>query len=224
MGRLDDFLVHNIDGYLQYDVDTMARNDANGGGVGYPLVGTAASAIEFFGGLTSPTPFQPRGQSRAYFVSYWTKYLYPSPSPNANYADAVYQLARCGIAHSFVLKGHIGILRHNPAMHLKQSANGMFLIDAVQLARDVLDSYHNRIKPLLTDPASSTQRATMEARLSEMESAYGSEAANHSILAAAPAVPTATFVDAPSPLAAPVSSSVSGGPPSSGASGPRRGP
>jgi hypothetical protein len=224
MSRLDQVLAHNIDGYLAWDVGSMSLDDADGRGVGYPLLMATCAGIEFLGALLSPTEFQVHGQSSANFVRYWGDVLYPSPSPNSGFGQLIYGLARCGIAHGFLLKGEVRVIRHEPQLHLKRDADGNFVVDAVQLARDFLNSYWFRIARDLTDPAKAALRARMESRLSEMEIIFAKEGATFATLVAStPQVAIKTIV-APAPAVMPfVSGAVPNapqpGPPLPGASG-----
>jgi hypothetical protein len=116
--------------------------------------------------------------------------LYPAPSANNQFGDATYQLVRHGIAHTFLLKGRIGVLRKQPTLHYPRDAQGVLLIDAVQLGLDFVDSYESRFKPLSAQPP---QHATMESRLNEMEAAYQRQAATHGlVLGNAPLLSTVT--------------------------------
>lgn len=174
MNRLDDVLSHNIEGFLYYDLATMAADDPHGGGVAYPILTSTCAGIEFLGALLSKMPFRSFGRSASYFGAYWREYLYPPPSDRAELGKAIYKLVRNGLAHSFAMKGRIGTLRKKSELHLVRDPKGVLVIDAVQLARDFMESYHSRIKPLLT--IDGDVRASMQQRLSEMESVYEAEA------------------------------------------------
>ncbi len=180
MSRLDEFLSHHVENYLFYDIGFMERDDEMGGGVGYPMLMTCCAGIEFLGALRSRSRFQARGLGYQYFREYWGACLYPNPPFNA-FDVQVYQLIRHGIAHSFVTKGHIGVVRKQPHLHFKQGANNLLLVDAVQLGRDLKASYLAAIKPILTDPARSAEKVEMEKRLTEMEADYATQAATHGL-------------------------------------------
>ena len=176
MSRLDDFLAHHVEGYLFYDLRTMSRDDADGKGVGYPILMSCCAGIEFLGALRSNVRFEAHGRGKDYFAEFWRNCLYPPPSLHTALDEPVYQLIRHGIAHSFITKGNIGVLRHDPAVHLTRDANGQFVVDAVQLAIDLQNAYTAFVRPVLTDPTRSVEKASMEQRLTEMESDFGDQA------------------------------------------------
>lgn len=157
----------------------MERDDEAGKGVCYPMLMTCCAGIEFLGALRSVSPFQTQGAGSRYFAEFWQSCLYPNPSPHNGFGEVVYQLIRHGIAHSFFTKGSIGVVRKQPHLHFTRDANGLLLVDAVQMGRDVIASYLTHIKPVLTDPARIAIRAAMETRLNEMERSYGAEASKH---------------------------------------------
>jgi hypothetical protein len=179
MSRLDDFLAHHVEKYLFYDIRFMEQDDANGGGVGYPMLMTCCAGIELLGALRSTSRFQTHGCGDKYFADYWQNCLYPPPSRFAGHHARVYQLVRHGIAHLFFTKGNIGVVRKQPTLHFMSDRSGLFLIDAVQFGRDLIDSYTRAVKPILSDPARLAEKAGMEARLAEMESEFGSQATRH---------------------------------------------
>ena len=176
MSRLDDFLAHHVEGYLFHDIRFLERDDENGRGVGYPLLMTCCAGIEFLGALRSHNRFKAHGMGYQYFTEYWRSCLYPVPSSNNTHDQLTYQLMRHGIAHSFFTKGGTGVVRKQPHLHFTQGQHGLLLIDAVQLGRDLIDSYAAHVKPVLTDASRGGQKAVMEMRLSEMESDFGAQA------------------------------------------------
>jgi hypothetical protein len=192
MSRLEEFLQTNVEGYLFYDLRTMENDDANGEGVAYPILMSTCAGIELLGALMSGTPFKPFNLGRQFFGEYWRQTLYPAPSPYSTFGDATYQLVRHGIAHAFLLKGVIGVLRKDASRHFVRDAQGFLVIDAVQLARDFVTSYETRVKPLLAAGAGGGTGATgmrgrMEQQLTEMEREYQGQALLHgSAFTAAP--------------------------------------
>lgn len=179
MSRLDEFLAHHVDKYLFYDIRFMERDDEAGGGVGYPMLMTCCAGIEFLGALRSRSRFQAHSKGSQYFTDYWQACLYPNPSAYNAYHTQVYQLVRHGIAHSFFTKGSIGVVRKRPALHFTRNADGLLLIDAVQLGRDLIASYSEHVKKVLSDPTRAAEKGVMETRLAEMEADFGAQAATH---------------------------------------------
>lgn len=128
MTDLQGFVQHNIKGYLFGDLRKMQAIE-----VGYPLLMTTFAGVELVGALTSTSTFD-RSHGSPYFLSYWTTYLYPSLGSTKQVGEVLYQLIRHGIAHGFVLKGPMGVVRNDSASHLTRDSSGLILVDAVQCA------------------------------------------------------------------------------------------
>ena len=179
MNDLEAFLDHNVEGYLFWDLRAMQRIIAlpgePGGGLGYPLLMTAFSGIELLGALLSHRPFD-RKAGPAYFEDYWRNFLYPQSAEVAPEISVAYRLARNGIAHAFLLKGPLGVIKGQPQFHLAHSADGTFYIDASQLATDLIMSYNSSVQPCLTSPSARVNPALMGSRLKEMSATYDSQA------------------------------------------------
>ena len=225
MSAIDDFLQHYIDGYLAYDIATMSQNDANGNGVGYPLLMTTCAAVELMGALLSPDKFSTFNKGHTYFEEYWNGYLYAAPSKYTPFGAATYQLVRHGIAHAFQTKGEIGVTRHRPDLHFTRDTRNLLIIDAVQLACDFMQSYHRLVKPRLDAP-STPNRASMDQRLIDMQTVYQSQSLTHgSSFASAPLSGMTTITtQSPATATGPAPGSLTPATPSSGATGPRSGP
>jgi hypothetical protein len=209
VSELTDFLSHNVEDYLFYDLRVMQKISpepgAPGGGLGYPLLMTTFSGIELLGALLSPQGFDTYSGDR-YFKEYWQKFLYPDKSTALSDLAIVYKLARHGIGHTFLLKGPLGVVKGQPTYHLKHGEKGEFYIDAIELSSDLIDSYEKRVKPLL---AVSTNADMMAQRLNEISKSYASVAA---VTLIAPVGSTAVSpppVGASGAVGGPVPSSVS---------------
>jgi hypothetical protein len=163
MADLPGFLKHNIEGYLFSDIRKLQVSSPRADGVGYPLLMTVFSGIEFLGALLSPNT-----KAKA-FDFYWRTHLYPSSPARASFGDPLYNLVRHGIAHSFLMKGHLGVQQRTPESHLHQDPTERFIIDAAELGDDFICSYKQTVRPLLDDPAHSRMRKDMEARLDKIE-------------------------------------------------------
>jgi hypothetical protein len=176
---LDHFLKHSVEGYLFEDIETLKRAERlpekTKGGVGYPLLLTAFAGIELLGALVSKETFHKRG-GETYFTSFWREYLYPD-EPRASVGTAIYKLARHGLAHVFVVKGDLVVVKNEPKEHLVRVVEtGGLVINAVQLADDLIDAYQSKVKPLLDVDQGEINRETMSKRLDDMEKAYRSDA------------------------------------------------
>lgn len=225
MTDVEAFLKRNIEGYLFYDLRAMQQDDANGEGVGYPLVMSTCAGIEILGALLSASAFNNRpGTGSGYFNAFWRDYLYPPPSVNGAVGDTLYQLVRHGIAHGYVLKGNIGVLRKRPELHLATDASGLLYIDAVELSNNLMAAYRTRVVPILAKTVGPVSRASMQDRLTEMEATYLAQAAKNQIFSlpaslTPPAATTAISQSAvPSVTSAPPSGQNQSGQSSSGSS------
>ena len=175
MTTLEAFLHHNIEGYLFHDLREMQRVP-----VGYPMLMTTFAGIELLGALLSASGFNTRS-GPIYFSSYWETHLYPRLKDTKAIGNEIYQLVRHGIAHNFLLKGPMAVVRSEPTVHLTLDSDGNRLVDAVQLATDFMDSFTARVKPLVGSTAGEANGLTMVARLQEMETASRAQAAVHAV-------------------------------------------
>src|SRR5437762_1578141 len=107
MSDLDVFIEHDIRGNLFRDLRAMQTIE-----VGFPLVMSACAGIEIFGGLLSLSTFRATHLGVNYFLSYWKSYLYRNSISAQTLGSTVYQLVRHGIAHGFVLKGPLSVVRN----------------------------------------------------------------------------------------------------------------
>lgn len=142
------FLRHFVEGYLFGDLDTMtaasAQATADVGRLGYPIFMSCSAGIELLGMLVSAEPItrQSGGHDgphapRTNFARFWTNYLYPNDRARRDAANAVFQLIRNGVAHTFVAKDwDIKV----DGEHLKRTGDTPRL-NAVQLATDLKNAY-----------------------------------------------------------------------------------
>ncbi|MHB1608424.1 MAG: hypothetical protein ACYCXX_07260 [Acidiferrobacter thiooxydans] len=168
---LDDFLKQNVNGYLFADLEAMKAITLKPGevvgAVGYPLLMATFAGIELLGTLVSTSPFSDK-DGRRYFSSFWTEYLYKD-APQRDMGEPVYELARHGLMHLYAVKCNITVTKGEPDKHLRQDkSNNVIYIDSVQLADDLMSSYTNHVRPLLTK----TDGSTMAQRLTEMRKWY----------------------------------------------------
>ena len=170
MTALEQFIVHNVEGYLFGDLRRLQTIE-----VGYPLLMTTFAGVELLGALTSASSFGVN-KGFAYFLSYWENYLYPQGKNSRQIGEVLYQLVRHGIAHGFVLKGPIGVLRSDSASHLTIDPSGLILVDAVQLSNDFMKSFSDNVKPLLSTTSGAVNALSLGSRLSEMTALYEMQA------------------------------------------------
>lgn len=163
MPDLDRFIEHDIRGNLFRDLAAMQKIE-----VTFPLLMSTCAGIELLGALLSKSEFQVHNRNRTYFQLYWSTYLYCDSATSSDLAGDLYQMVRNGIAHGFVLKGSLAVLRMQPAMHLKSDAAGVFCIDATQLASDFVSSFEREVPAILARSDGSPSRASMSQRFDEM--------------------------------------------------------
>lgn len=186
MTNLEAFLQHNVEGNLFRDLREMQRVP-----IAYPLLMTTFAGIELLGALLSVSRFK-TGRGAIYFSSYWKTHLYPRLKNTEAIGNVFYQLVRHGIAHHFVLKGPMAVVRSEPTVHLTQDCDGNRLVDAVQLATDFMDSFTARVKPLVASTAGEVNSMTMAARLQEIETAFRAQAATQLVTSIFPSATVAT--------------------------------
>lgn len=172
------FLEKHVEGYLFEDLASMAHvglaPGKTAGAVGYPMVATALAGIELLGSLMDVGKFNSHAGWNA-FKRFWTEYLYPSP-PRDALAGPLYQLARHGLAHVFLAKPGITVVKHNDATrHLCRDDAGALLIDAIVLSDDLRRAYWERVRPRLSQ-SSPPSATTMQERLDEMIEDYRTKA------------------------------------------------
>jgi hypothetical protein len=193
LASLADFLAKNVEGYLLKDLDTLKvaapATRPGPGWVGYPLLISAFAGIELLGALVSATRFD-RNDGRKYFDSFWAGYVYKRDAVRAAVGLHIYDLARHGLAHAFVVKGDLDVYKSQPQLHLVRSATGGISIDAVQLANDFADVYWTNVKPLAASATGPVTQATMTDRLNEMEADYNRQASKVLASLSLPAAPT----------------------------------
>jgi len=176
---LDAFLEKNVEGYLFGDLATLKiathQPERTYGAVAYPLLLSTFAGIELLGALVSSRAFVPNNGSK-YFDSFWRNYLYNTDAARADAGASIYKLARHGLAHSFVVKGTLEVVKHAPHLHLVRMNNGAFSVDAVQLATDLETAYQTRVKVLARAVSGTVTTHTMSDRLNEMATEFQQQA------------------------------------------------
>src|SRR5690349_10277604 len=133
---LDQYLERFVEGYLFEDLRSMAgvRLPAGKeyGGVGYPMVATTCAGIELLGVLTSATTFTGWKGDKP-FRDYWQQFLYPRRPERRELANAIYELVRHGLAHTYTAKPSFVVTKAHDGGHMG-GRNGQFFIDALTFA------------------------------------------------------------------------------------------
>jgi len=178
--NIDDFLEVNVEGYLLNDLENMANYricTSSYGELGYPLIVSTIAGMELLGGLLSHNTFD-KNKGDSYFREYWKNYLGQNTRyrNRENFIDIVYQLVRHGIAHGFIVKPGILIVKNNPQKHLSyqiENTTKALIIDAVEFYKDFKDSYCNHVKSDI-----SNLKQNMQNRLNEMICCYQTQSNN----------------------------------------------
>jgi len=181
--ELKIFLEKYVEGYLFGDIETMKRSvqqqGKDYGAVGYPLLISTIAGIELLGALTSTSTFDTNaGTGKKHFEYFWEIYLYPMDESRAKAGKHIYQLVRHGLAHTFVVKGNINVVKNNIKCHLVKDADGGIYIDAVQLAVDLEEAY-KKFKTLLNLTEGPVNATTIKSRLNEIEKEYVGQSEKH---------------------------------------------
>lgn len=149
------YLEPYIDGYLLCDLESIAYtipSDKHPGAAGYPLILTICAGMELLGALLRPSIKDKFNEDDGikYFGHYWKHYLSKVDPEYEKYGEVARTLIRNGLAHLFMTKPRIGVVKSNPQYHLKK-VEGHLIIDAVKLYEDFKKSYIDYAKPVLLD-------------------------------------------------------------------------
>lgn len=169
--KLEDFLDQFVEGYLFSDLRSMSQVSTPAGlpygAVGYPMVSTTIAGIELLGALTSSSTFD-KHRGSVYFRNFWGD-MYSDH--RRQLGTAVYQLLRHGVAHVFVAKPRITVIKSTEkALHLGTSPSGDLIVNALTLASDLEQTYRTNIASQLA-----TLAPTMQARLDEMVTQFSDQ-------------------------------------------------
>ena len=172
--QLQQYLDKYIDGYLFHDLESIANNispNLHPGAAAYPMILTTFAGMELLGALLRPTLKDKFNDDDGikYFGHYWKYYLSKSNPEYKRYGEIARTLVRNGLAHLFMTKPNIGIVKSNPQLHLKK-LDGHLIIDAVRLYEDFRKSYEDYAKPVILDGKAGTQLASN--RLSQIMAQY----------------------------------------------------
>jgi hypothetical protein len=152
---VNNYLEKYIDGYLLCDLESIAYDISpkkHPGAAGYPLILTICSGMELLGALLRPKIGEKYDEELGikYFGHYWKHYLSKINPEYDKYGDAARSLVRNGLAHLYMAKPRIGVVKSNSKYHLKQLDDHL-VFDAVMLYEDFKKSYLEIAKPILLD-------------------------------------------------------------------------
>ena len=142
-----------IEGYLLGDLESMANEVTlkEIGAVGYPMVMAVLSGSELLAALATDEKKDNR------IETYWTRYMAKVDVRYGDLGRIACQLARHGIAHSYL--SHFGVLvvRGQPGLHLSLWG-GEVVFDCVELYEHFRESYTQHARPYLLKHAVDAQR------------------------------------------------------------------
>jgi hypothetical protein len=176
------FLTRNVEGYLFKDLRAMSKiklkKGQKFGGAGYPMVSAILAGMELLGGLLQEKPFSTQPSAGFdYFNNYWDNYLSATLPKYRPFSTSVRKLVRHGIAHTYLTKTGVWLVKGNPSAHLEvilDSDNYYMIIDVQELFRDFAESYKLMVRPIVWDNQSRgiITKQTMQGRLKEMIEIY----------------------------------------------------
>ena len=151
---VSNVLTNLVEGYLFGDLESIASEvqPKEMGACGYPMVMAVLSGSELLGAMTSDVAPDDR------IETYWKTYM-AKVDPLYGYLGRVAsQLARNGIAHTYLT--HLGILvvRGNPRRHLTLSENEEVIFDCLQLHTQFHESYEAHARPHILENVADAQR------------------------------------------------------------------
>ena len=174
--ELDAFIDQWIEGYLLHDLQNMARLPVDGGeapygGAGYPMLATTVAGMELLGLLLmrDGARFDPR-KGRDHFANYWDNYLVPARPLYLHLGDLFYKLIRHGIAHVFMAKNNVIVLKNRqPTLGIDRQ-RCVLRIDCTGFYRDFEASYWEQARPIIRGArqSSSVSREQMQTMLSAL--------------------------------------------------------
>ena len=179
---IKQFLTRHVEGYLFKDLRTISRvklrKGQKIGGVGYPFVVSILAGMEALGGLLNDSTFDMSPSAgNTYFEDYWNNYFSKHVPRYTRFASAFRKLVRHGIAHTYLTKTGIWIIRGEPSAHLSiftHAGNHYLVIDVMEFFNDFVGSYNSFVKPIVWNGAvrGSINKRSMQDRLNEMITAY----------------------------------------------------
>ncbi len=147
-------LTNLIEGYLFGDLESMATEiqPKKMGACGYPMVMAVLSGSELLGAMTGGVAQNDR------IETYWKTYMAKVNPLYGHLGKIASQLARNGIAHSYLT--HLGVLvvRGDSRRHLTLSESEEVIFDCLELYKQFRVSYEARARPYILGHVGDVQR------------------------------------------------------------------
>jgi hypothetical protein len=149
---LADVLETLVEGWLLGDLESMATEikPKDIGAVGYPMAMAVLAGSELLGALVSDITKSKR------IGNYWTRYMAKVDRKYGDLGEIATDLFRNGIAHSYLSRPGVAIVRGDRRWHLRRSRLGVTL-ECVQLYEDFCRSYTEHAKPFILEHARKAQ-------------------------------------------------------------------
>lgn len=186
--NIGKFLETYVEGYLFHDLRNIerlpVRKGEQYGAALYPMVSATLTGMELVGFLISHGAFNTK-KAEQYFSHYWDNVLaqrFPEYSRCSGLAHVIRALARDGLAHSFLTKGRMEVVKGDSPGHLDFDTQSLYVrINCSRLWEHFRDSYLGFVKPIVIGQALQTgtppvTQATMEVQLQRLLSAYSRHA------------------------------------------------
>jgi hypothetical protein len=140
-----------VEGYLFGDLESMATEikPKEIGAVGYPMAMTVFSGSDLLGALTSDNGNR--------IQEYWNTYMAQVNELYGDLGKIADDLFRNGIAHNYLSRPGVAVVRGAPDRHLKLTSDGLHF-DCVELYRDFRRSYEDYAKPYIVNNATDAQQ------------------------------------------------------------------
>ena len=142
-----------IEGYLLGDLESMATEikPKEIGAVGYPMAMAVLAGSELLGALTSDVAKTNR------IEHYWTTYMARVNEKYGDLAAIAAELFRNGIAHSYLSRPGVAVVRGGVEWHLQRHPSLGVVLDCVKLYRDFRRSYEDYAKRYILDNVTEAQ-------------------------------------------------------------------
>ncbi len=181
---IDDFLKRFVEGYLLHDLESMSKitlpAGQNDGAAGYPIIATVLAGMELLGNILMPNTddFDPKNKSNDYFLNYWDNYFARQYPQYTGLGRVFRQLARNGIAHTFVAKPGIFVEKGTYRQTSIDTTRQEIYIDCNVFYKEFEDSYIRLAKPIIDGAVSFSKpptRVTMQTRLDDINRVYSAD-------------------------------------------------
>jgi hypothetical protein len=149
---VEDVLNLVVEDYMLGDLDSMRDHipAKASGAVCYPMLLAVLAGSELLGELTSD-----RGDPLEH---YWTEFMAKIDAKYASAAAIAKDLCRNGLAHVYLTKPGIGVVRGEPSRHLRRESESLLILDCLVLHEHFRQSYERHAGPAIRSSPKEPQR------------------------------------------------------------------